>query len=74
METYQTSKMLTPRAGIPPLVEIPQQQNEAHERSDEAARADEPPRPPQGLAALEEAERGFCEVGELRGDFAARGG
>lgn len=57
--------MLTPRARIPPFVEIPQQQDKSYKRSYQSSRANEPPRPPQRLAALEEAHGRFCKVGEL---------
>jgi hypothetical protein len=68
METYQTRQMSTPTTRIPPLVEVPQQQHKPNKRNNQSARADQPPRPPQRLAAFEKRHGLFCKIAETLRD------
>lgn len=60
--THQTSQVLTPRAPPLPDVEILEQHDKPNDGPDQRARPDQPPRPPEGLAPLEEPE-GFLREG-----------
>ena len=64
-KTYQTRQMPTPTTRISPFVKVSQQQLEAYEDGDEAACANEPPSPPEGFPALEEAKGLFGKDGHF---------
>ena len=55
--------MLAPGASVAPFVEVPQEENKANKGGDQPSCPENPPRPPERLAALEE---GHWLLGELR--------
>ena len=61
-QAYKARQMLAPRASVPPLVEVAQKKDETNKRSNQSAGAQNPPRPPQRLAPLEEANRLLGEL------------